>query len=283
MTGFRLRNPDRVPGPNRQNEEGLGAGQSACRADLSAVVENEGGRRTLPSSLFKKKDKGLTMSRKAAIIRDRDGERYMSISTVDKTLSRIYGMGRGKVFTPKDFLDLASHETVRQILSRMARKGKIRRLMRGVYEYPEFSKMLNSPAPPDADAIAHAIARAHGWTIVPSGDTALNMLGLSTQVPASWQYFSDGPTKQYSWQGGTLKLKHRAIKETAKLSPKTAMIVQALKTLGKSRADDSIVATLMQNLHKRDLSQALKETRYVTSWVYEIIRKMVERKDSSNA
>jgi hypothetical protein len=28
-------------------------------------------------------------------------------------LARIYGSGRGWVFTPKDFLDLASHETAR--------------------------------------------------------------------------------------------------------------------------------------------------------------------------
>jgi len=71
-------------------------------------------------------------------------------------------MGRGSVITPKDFLDLASHETVRQILSRLAKEGKIRRLLRGVYEYPAFSKMLNAPANPDPDAIAQAIARAHG-------------------------------------------------------------------------------------------------------------------------
>ena len=107
-----------------------------------------------------------------------------------KIVSRIYGIGMGSVITPKDFLDLASHVTVRQILSRLAKEGKIRRLLRGVYEYPAFSKMLNTPANPDPDAIAKAIARAHGWTIIPSGETALNILGLSTQVTAQWQRVS---------------------------------------------------------------------------------------------
>jgi Family of unknown function (DUF6088) len=59
-------------------------------------------------------------------------------------LARIYGNGRGKTFTPKDFLDLASHETVRKVLSRLTEEGTIRRLMRGVYDYPAFSTLLNA-------------------------------------------------------------------------------------------------------------------------------------------
>ena len=203
-----------------------------------------------------------------------DAERKIDKTISDKAVARIYGMGRGKVFTPKDFLDLASHESVRQILSRLAKKGEIRRLMRGVYDYPEFSKMLAAPASPDPDAIAHAIARAHGWTIVPAGETALNMLGLSTQVPAHWQYFSDGPTKQYAWDGGSLLLKHRTNKETTGLSPKTALVVQALKTLGQAHVDDTVVAALSKVMDSRERARALKEARYATSWVYEIIKRL---------
>ena len=185
-------------------------------------------------------------------------------------------MGRGSVITPKDFLDLASHETVRQILSRLAKEGKIRRLLRGVYEYPAFSKMLNAPANPDPDAIAQAIARVHGWTVVPAGETALNILGLSTQVAAQWQYFSDGPSKKYAWEGGTLILKHRTNKETTKLSPKTALVVQALKTLGEAHVDDRVLATLRAKLDGPERARAFREARYATSWVYEIIKRLAE-------
>ncbi len=207
----------------------------------------------------------------------------MDTSLSDKVIARIYGSGRGKVFTPKDFLDLASHDTVRQILSRMAGKGQIRRLMRGVYEYPEFSKMLGTPASPDPDAIARAIARAHGWTIVPAGETALNMLGLSTQVPAHWQYFSDGPTKRYAWDGGSLVLKHRTNKETTVLSPKTALVVQALKALGQAHVDDTVVAALGKVMDARERARAMKEARYATSWVYEIIKRLAEKEAAPHA
>lgn len=191
-----------------------------------------------------------------------------------KTVSRIHNMGRSSVFTPKDFLDLASHETVRQILSRLARDGKIRRLLRGVYEYPTFSRILNDLAAPDPDAIAQAIARAHGWTIVPIGATALNRLGLSTQIPAQWQYFSDGPSKKITWDGGILAFKHRTNKEITSLSPKTALLVQAIKALGEAHVDDQVMKTLRIKLDVKDRTRAIKEARYVTSWVYEIIKRL---------
>ena len=222
--------------------------------------------------------RSLPTSRKKAIICDKNGGYEMEQRIVDKTVARIYGMGRGKAFSPKDFLDLASHETVRKILSRLAKEGKIRRLLRGVYDYPAFSRMLNTPESPDPDAMAHAIARAHGWTIVPAGETALNILGLSTQVPAQWQYFSDGPTKKYPWEGGTLVMKHRTNKETTKLSPKTALVVQALKTLGEAYVDDAVLATLRAKLDARDRVRAIREARYATSWVYEIIKRLAKDK-----
>ncbi|MBK8870451.1 MAG: type IV toxin-antitoxin system AbiEi family antitoxin domain-containing protein [Elusimicrobia bacterium] len=206
----------------------------------------------------------------------------MTKNVAENTLARIVRLGKGAVFTPKDFLDLASHETVRQTLWRLAKEGKIRRLLRGVYEYPMFSKMMNAPAAPAPDAIAHAIAHTHGWTIVPTGPTALNRLGLSTQVPAHWQYLSDGPSKNYTWAGGTLVLKHRTNKETATLSPKTALLVQALKSLGTDNIDASTVATLRSKFNSKERARALKEARYVTSWVYEIIKQLA-LKDTPHA
>lgn len=201
----------------------------------------------------------------------------------NKILSRIYGTGRGYVFTPKDFPDLASHETVRKTLSLLTRRGTIRRLLRGVYEYPAFSRLLNGTASPNPDAIAQAIARAHGWTIVPSGATALNLLGLSTQVPAHWEYFSDGPAKTYRWEGGSLIFKHRTNKETTVLSPQTALVVQALKTLGSARVDNEVLKKLRARLNEHDRTRALREARFVTSWVYEVIKQVAAKEEKPDA
>jgi len=202
---------------------------------------------------------------------------------IHKILARIYGGGRGAVFTPKDFLDLAGPETVRQALGRLARGGKIRRLLRGVYDYPAFSKLLQAPASPDPHAIGRAIARAHGWTILPAGETALNLLGFSTQVPARWEYFSDGPSKRYTWAGGTLVFKHRANRETTILSSRTGLLVQALKTLGRERIDDHGMAVLRKQFDARELARAAREARYATAWVYEVIRQLAGKGSQRDA
>jgi hypothetical protein len=189
-------------------------------------------------------------------------------------VARIYGTGRGASFTPKDFLDLAGSETVRQVLGRLAREGKIRRVLRGVYDFPAFSKALQAPASPDPHAIARAIARAHGWTILPAGETALNLLGLSTQVPARWEFFSDGPSKRYAWAGGPLVFKRRANRETTILSERTGLLVQALKTMGRERMDGGVMAVLRKQFDARERARAVREARYVTAWVYEVIKRL---------
>ena len=212
------------------------------------------------------------MSQIVGIICDNNGVQSMTINTTKRILQRIYGHGRGWVFIPKDFLDIATNAAVRQSLSRLSRQTTIRRLMQGIYDYPSFSALLNAPSNPDPDSIAQAIARANGWKILPTGDTALNLLGLSTQVPAQYQYFSDGPSKQYDWKGGTLVFKHRTNKETTSLSYRTGILVQALKSLGENNIDAKVMAALRKKFSKDELNLAFRETRYATSWVYNIIK-----------
>ncbi len=207
----------------------------------------------------------------------------MPKSIPEKILARISSGGRCAVFTPKDFLDLASHETVRQALARMVMAGTLRRLMRGVYDCPAFSTLLNAPASPDPNAIAQAIAREHGWTIMPAGAAALNLLGLSTQVPAQWQYHSDGPSRIYAWGGGTLQFKHRANKETSVLSPRTALLVQGLKALGQAATDVAVLAKLRAEFAAGELKRAARESRYVTAWVYEVIKKLAAEAGANHA
>lgn len=204
-------------------------------------------------------------------------------TTETRILSRIQRAETGSAFTAKDFLDLASYEASKKSLLRMANAGTLRRILRGVYDLPAHSPVRKGPASPRPDAIARAIARAHGWTLVPSGDTALNLLGLSTQVPAQWQYYSDGPTKRYVWDSGILLLKRRANKETTGLSPQTALVVQALKTLGKAQATDEILDLLRARLTRQDRARAVCETRYATTWVHEFIKRLAVEKDASDA
>ena len=178
----------------------------------------------------------------------------------------------GTVFITADFTDMASSDAANRTLLRMVDAGVIRRIMRGVYEYPEYNDFLKEYVAPSPDKVAHALARNCGWTIVPSGDTALNMLGLSTQVPATWLYVSDGPYKEYSFDSITLKYKHTTNKEISKISYKTALVIQALKSLGKDRMTDNIVSSIAKTLSKQEKHVMLKEAKYATAWIYDTIK-----------
>lgn len=201
----------------------------------------------------------------------------MSQHVAEKVIRRIKGHGRGWVFSTKDFFDCGDRYAVNMALHRLRKSGVIRQVLRGVYDYPRFSKLFNAPASPEPDGVARTIARSFGWTICPSGETALNLLRLSTQVPAKLRYFTDGPSKRYQWQGSRLELSHRAIKETAGLSPRTALVVQALKALGREHVDDDVIAGLRRALSEQDLLKALQEARIVTNWVYDALRRVAGR------
>lgn len=107
---------------------------------------------------------------------------------------RIIGRGRGAIFAPSDFLDIGSRASVDQALSRLTNQGVIRRLMRGLYDYPKKSPRFGFLSP-SADDIAKAVARKDGQILQPSPSMAANQLGLSTQVPSKPTYMTDGPTR----------------------------------------------------------------------------------------
>src|SRR5262249_31159129 len=115
-------------------------------------------------------------------------------SIESQMLARIRRWGRGSVFVPGDFLDLGSREAVDLALHRFARKGTIRRLARGVYDFPKEHPVLGLLAP-SADAVARALAGRDRTRLQPAGAYAANIFGLSEQVPAKAVFLTDGPSR----------------------------------------------------------------------------------------
>ena len=178
----------------------------------------------------------------------------------------------GTVFVAVDFTNIAEKKTISMGLTRLEAEGLIRRVFRGVYDKPEYNEFLGEYVAPSPNKVAHALARNFGWTIVPCGDTALNILGLSTQVPATWVYVSDGTYKEYTYDNTTIQFKKTTNKEVSKLSYKTALTVQALKALGKDNIDDITIGRLSKLLTKEEKKLMLDEAKAATSWIYEYIK-----------
>lgn len=199
----------------------------------------------------------------------------MSISSSANIIkTRIMNSPEGSVFSTVDFADVIENSRVGVILSRLEEDGVIRRVLRGIYDKPMYNEFLKEYLAPSPSLVAEALARNFGWTIVPCGDTALNILGLSTQVPAAWSYVSDGTYKEYTYDNTTIKFKRTTNKEISKLSYKTALVVQALKALGKDNIDEAIINKLKNDLNDEEKSTALLEAKAATSWIYEYIKQI---------
>ncbi len=192
----------------------------------------------------------------------------------DNIKKRITSFPDGEVFFTSDFIDISSLSTIRKCLGRLVQEGTIRRVIDGAYEKPKYSYILNEFLPIDPDIVANALARKYHWTIAPCGDVALNKLGLSTQVPVTWSYVSDGPYRKYEWENIILSFNHRTNREISLMSNISIMVIEALKTLGQDKVDEHTVLTLKNNLNAKEKEHLLQETMDSSSWIYEIISKV---------
>lgn len=187
---------------------------------------------------------------------------------------RIHESPEGSIFVNSDFADIAGTETIRRNLNRLTQGGILRRIINGIYEKPKYSKLLDEYVAADPAAVAQALARSYHWTIAPCGNTALNLLGLSSQVTAVWSYISNEPYKTYEWNSTKLEFKHRTNKEITGLSYMTSLVIQALKTLGRDNVTSEVIQLLSKKLTDTDKELCLKEATEATDWVYDTIRQI---------
>ena len=188
----------------------------------------------------------------------------MPNTTEATALRAIQRAGRGWAFSQRDLARLGSRDAIDKALQRLARRGTIRRAIRGVYDYPRFSTLLDQDLGPDTDQVAHALARKFGWRIQPSGPAAQNIIGLSTQVPARIVYVSDGPERSY-WIGKTpLVFEHTALKEAGFKHRESTLIVQALKSLGADWITPQVIAKVRKWLDPALRRKVLEDTETAT-------------------
>jgi hypothetical protein len=191
---------------------------------------------------------------------------------LEQICNRISASDAASVFVSSDFNDLASSVSIRKSLSRLEKAGLIRRVLQGVYEYPEYSSFLGEYVATSPHRVALALARNYCWSIVPSGDTALNQLGLSTQVPAEWAYASNGPYRAYSFGKTTIRFKRATNKDIAGLSYKSALLIQAIKAIGKDRLDASQMRKISELLATDEKAALLADGKHMTNWVFETVK-----------
>ena len=200
-------------------------------------------------------------------------------SYIEIISDKINSFNSHKVFFADDFLDVASNATVRQILKRLADEDKIKRVIDGFYYNPRYSELVGEYEAVSIHELALAIARKYNWNIAPYNSTALNLLGLSTQVPTHYKYISSGRYKKYKIGDTILEFKKVNPGEIANMSLKTATVIQAIKSLGKENITNEVIQKIRKNLSEKERIDLMNESKSVPSWIYEVIREISEGKN----
>ena len=191
----------------------------------------------------------------------------------------IYGHGRGWVFTPRSLAALGDPRSIGMALTRLTRKGVIRQLARGLYDYPVDHPTLGR-IPPSADAIAKALATRDATRMQPAGAYAANVLGLSEQVPTRIVFLTDGPTRHVKIGQREIVLKRTTPRNMATAGRKSGTIIQALRHIGRRNVDDKTIAIINRNLTSEDRDQLGKDLVHAPSWIADFMRTLAGRKST---
>jgi predicted transcriptional regulator of viral defense system len=179
----------------------------------------------------------------------------------------------GWVFTPREFAGLGTRAAIDQALSRLQRRGEIRRLAQGVYEFPRVHPRIGTLAP-SPESVAQAVAaRTHSHILV-SGAKALNLLGLSTQVPVQNLYLTEGPSRTVKIGNQTVTLKHVAPSKMLGAGTEAGIVLQAVRSYGQKRVHEIPVRALAEKLPRTVKSAVQRLTAAAPAWTHSVLQQI---------
>lgn len=197
------------------------------------------------------------------------------MDSITNQIETIMSENQGKIFSINDFYDLGTKNTIKSILYRLNEENEIVRLLDGLYTKPKYSKILDEYSYPDASAVAEKIADKFSWTIFPTGDTALNYTGLSTQVPNEYVYISDGAYREYLYRDKKIIFKHTTNRNITSYSKELSILIQAIKALGKDNIREEDIKKLAV-FAKEIQEDLIKDTLKLPFWIQEVLNKIQE-------
>jgi len=195
----------------------------------------------------------------------------MTKSIQTRIENKIKSMKRGSVLFPSNFDDIGNVEVVKKSLLRLENKKFLVRLAHGIYLYPKQDKLLGVLYP-TIEKIAIAIAERDKARIIPTGTTALNKLGLSTQIPMNIVFLTDGAPRSILVGKRIIKLKRTSPKNLAVKGEITSLIIQALKEIGKDNVTAGQLEKIKIHLEKEKQEIIAHDAKLAPVWISKIMK-----------
>jgi hypothetical protein len=163
---------------------------------------------------------------------------------------------------------------VGSILSELTTDGVLTKIAHGIYAKPRKSKF--GIVLPSVDKVIQAIAVRDNAKVLPSGITALNSLGLSTQVPMNYTYLTTGSERTINLSNRKVVLKRGVPKNFCYGTHLISLLVQALKALKKENIGEYELNIIRQLVAKEtDRETLIKDVDMMPAWMKRIIKPML--------
>lgn len=188
---------------------------------------------------------------------------------------RIENMHEGQILFISDFSDLNGNEkVVSRALSAEEKKGNIVRLAKGMYLRPKITRF--GIVYPSVDEMVEAIAHRDKSKVQPCGMTALNMLGLSTQVPTKYTYLTLGSSRKLKLGDRLIELKRSVPKNFVFKTTLGALLMQALKSLGEKNISKQEIVQIRKLIDKEKRMEQFKlDVLLMPIWMRKLITNII--------
>jgi hypothetical protein len=192
------------------------------------------------------------------------------MSVVQQILARVEKIPLGTPFTPREFISLGNRINVGKILERLTIAGKIKRVRRGIYICPKFSRYVGE-VPPSIYEVLQTITAITGETLQVQGAEATRQLGLSTQAPVRESFLTSGRSRKILINNQEVKLRHVSPKKLVLAGTQAGIAITALWYLGKEEVTIRTLEAIENRLEAKEFQALLNHKKLMPAWMATVV------------
>lgn len=194
----------------------------------------------------------------------------------------ILNEGPGWVFTPADFSHIQGKKgSVERALARLAERGSIKRLRKGLYYYPKSNPLLGELSP-EVSRVVEALQREKNAIVVPAGATAAHQAGLTTQVPARLTYWTNMNSKTEQIGKQVINFKHVSPRKLSGAGTQAGLILNALEYLGNYKGLENRLRQLAFKMKEEEVGLLKEAAKTRSARVQKPVTRLVRFKEEMN-
>ena len=178
------------------------------------------------------------------------------------------------IFFISDYAGFGAAETIRKILHEATLSGMLEKAGHGIYIKPKYSRFGKVPVP--LEKIAREIADRDRCEILPTGSTAANLIGLSTQVPMNLSYITTGSTRTIKIGDSKISFRHASPRNFAAKGRVVPLLIQGIKEIGEGNISGAEYEAINQFIYRQQDPYLQEDLPLAPAWIQRIIKKLMQ-------